>query len=150
RLGFLTTVRLLRNDPRCTLVFALRADFYGAFMESPLWSDVDGRISRIELGAMRSDSLRMVIERPAHDVGVYLQSELVLQLLWDAAREPGVLPLLQEALFQLWGKRRNRLLALADYQALGDGTRTGLAFAIAEHANAVLRTLTRIQETLAL
>jgi len=150
RLGFVAAVRALRANPRCVLVFTLRADFYGAFMESTLWSDVDGRISRIELGALRDDSLRMVIERPARDLGVYFQSELVLQLLWDTAREPGALPLLQEALFQLWGKLRRHLLALADYQALGDGTRTGLAFAVAEHANAVLRTLTRGQETIAL
>jgi len=150
RLGFLTTVRALRADPRCMLVFTLRADFYGAFMESALWSDVDGRISRIELGALRDDSLRRIIERPARDLGVFFQPELVSRLLWDVAREPGALPLLQETLFQLWGKRRQRLLTLADYQALGDGTRTGLGFAISEHADAVLRTLTQAHETIAL
>jgi hypothetical protein len=150
RLGFLAAVRGLRADPRCVLMFTLRADFYGAFMESTLWSDVDGRISRIELGAVSRDNLRMIIERPAGDVGVYFQPELVWRLLEDAAREPGALPLLQETLFQLWGKRRRRLLMLADYQSLSDGPRTGLAFAIREHADAVLRTLTRAQETIAL
>jgi conflict system STAND superfamily ATPase len=138
RLDFLAAARALRADPRCVLVFTPRSDFYGAFMESPLWTDVDGQISRIELSGLRSDSLRVVIERPAHDVGVYVQPELVSRLLVDAAREPGMLPLLQEALFRLWGKRRQRLLAMPDYQALGDGTRTGLAFAISEHANDVL------------
>jgi hypothetical protein len=150
RLGFLAAVRVLRADPRCVLMFTLRADFYGAFMESTLWNDVDGRISRIELGAVSRDNLRMIIERPAGDVGVYFQPELVWRLVEDAAREPGALPLLQETLFQLWGKRRRRLLVLADYQSLSDGPRTGLAFAIREHADAVLRTLTRAQETIAL
>lgn len=150
RHSFLVAVRALRTEPRCVLVFSLRADFYGAFMESALWTDVEGRISRIELGALRGESLRMIIERPARDVGVYLQPELVLRLLEDAAREPGALALLQEALFQLWGKRRQRLLALADYHALGDDTRTGLAFAISEHADMALRRLTRAQATMAL
>jgi WD40 repeat protein len=150
RIAFLAAVRLLRADPRCVLLFCLRADFYGAFMESMLWSDLDGRPSRIELGALRDDGLRMVIERPARDLGVYFQPELVVRLLSDAAREPGALPLLQEALLQLWCKRRHRLLALSDYHALGDGARSGLAFAIAERADAVLRTLTGAQEAIAL
>ena len=150
RIGFLAAVRQLRADPRCVLVFALRADFYSAFMESTLWSDLDGRISRTDLGALGGDNLRMVIEQPARHVGAYLQPALVERLLADAAAEPGALPLLQEALVQLWERRRRRLLALADYHALGDGTRSGLAFAVAQHADAVLRNLTREQEAIAL
>ena len=147
---FLAVLHLLRDDPRCTFVFTLRADFYGAFMESTLWSAADGRISRIDLGPLRSDSLQRVIEHPARDVGVYFQPQLVSRLLEDAAREPGALPLLQETLCQLWARRRQRLLTIADYLALGDGTRTGLAFAVGEHANLVVRKLTGAQEVIAL
>lgn len=146
RRDFLAALRGLRADPRCVLVFTLRADFYGAFMTSSLWTENDGRISRIDLGPPGSDSLRVVIERPACDLGVYVQPELVSRLLDDAAREPGALPLLQEALFQLWGKRRERLLALADYQALSHGARTGLAFAVEKHAEFVLGRLTPAQK----
>jgi hypothetical protein len=117
RRAFLATLRMLRADSRCVLVFTLRADFYGSFMESPLWTECAGRISRIDLGRPRANDLRMVIERPARDLGVYFEPELVSRLLDDAAQEPGVLPLLQEALFRLWGKRRARLLTLADYGA---------------------------------
>ena len=150
RVDFLTTMRALRSDPRCVLLFVLRADFYGAFMESPLWTDCEGRISRLDLGPLRSESLRMIIERPARDLDVYFQPELVSRLLDDAALEPGALPLLQETLLQLWGKRRQRLLAVADYHALGDGTRTGLAFAVKEHADDVLGMLTATQKAIAL
>jgi len=122
-------------------MFALRADFYGAFMTSSLWTDNDGRISRIDLGPPSSDSLRVGIERLARDLDVYVQPELVSRLLDDAAREPGALPLLQETLFQLWGKRTERLLALTDYQALSNGTRTGLAFAVGSMPSASLRML---------
>jgi hypothetical protein len=149
RRDFLAALRGLRADPRCVLVFTLRADFYGAFMTSSLWTDNDGRISRIDLGPPGSDSLRVVIERPARDLGVYVQPELVSLLLNDAAREPGALPLLQETLFQLWSKRRERLLALADYQALSHGARTGLAFAVEKHAEFVLGRLTSAQQVTA-
>ncbi len=150
RRDFLSAVRPLRADPRCVLLFTLRADFYGAFMTSSLWTDNEGRISRIDLGPLGSDSLRMVIERPARDVGVYVEPQLVARLLDEAAREPGALPLLQETLFQLWGKRRQRLLALADYRALGNSARTGLAFAVEKHADFVLGRLTTAQQATAL
>lgn len=150
RITFLAAVRALRADPRCVLVFTLRSDFYGAFLECPLWTDVDGQISRIELSTLRSDSVKTVIERPARDAGVYVQPDLVSRLLADTAREPGALPLLQATLFRLWGKRRQQLLTLSDYQALGDGTRLGLAFAISEHAKEALEPLTHAQEAIAL
>ncbi|TMQ17794.1 MAG: hypothetical protein E6J90_21760 [Deltaproteobacteria bacterium] len=149
RRDFLAAIRALRSDPRCVLVFTLRADFYGAFMESPLWTDRAGRLSHIDLGPLGSESLRTIIERPARDLDVYLQPELVSRLLDDAAGEPGMLPLLQQTLFQLWGKRRQRLLALADYHALSDGSRTGLAFAVKEHADDVLGALTEAQKAIA-
>jgi WD40 repeat protein len=149
RRDFLAAVRALRADPRCILVFTLRADFYGAFLASSLWTDNEGRISRIDLRPLGSDSLRVAIERPARDVGVYVEPQLMARLLDDAAREPGALPLLQETLFQLWGKRRHHLLALADYRALSNSARTGMAFAVEKHADFVLGRLTLEQKTTA-
>jgi WD40 repeat protein len=150
RAAFIAAIRALRADPRCALLFVLRSDFYGALIESPLWTEVEGPWSRIELGSLRGDRLRTVIERPARDRGVYVQPELVSRLVADSAREPGALPLLQETLCRLWRKRRQRLLALDDYQSLGDGTRTGLAFAISEHADEVLSALAGHREAIAL
>ena len=49
-----------------------------------------------------------------------VEPELVGSLLSDAGSEPGILPLLQETLVQLWDRRRGQILTLADYQALGD------------------------------
>lgn len=150
RRGFLAAIRGLRADARCVLVFTLRADFYGAFLNSPLWTDRHGAMVRIDLGPLHRDGVRIAIERPARDLGVYFQPELVSRLLDDADCEPGALPLLQETLHQLWDKRRQRLLALADYHAMADGHRTGLAFAVKEHADAVLDALTGAQKPIAL
>ncbi|HEX2690818.1 MAG TPA: TIR domain-containing protein, partial [Kofleriaceae bacterium] len=141
RAPFLAALRGLRRDPRCMLVHTLRADCYGAFMESALWADLQGQISRIEVAPLGRTALQAAIEQPARDLGVYFEPELVERLLADAASEPGVLPLLQETLVQLWDRRRLQLLTLADYQALGDAARSGLAIAIARRADATLRAL---------
>lgn len=149
RASFLAALLVLRNDPRCILVFTLRADFYGAFTESTLWPEQRGRISRIDVAPLRGAALRAAIERPARDVGVYFEPELVERLLADAASEPGILPLLQATLIQLWDRRRLRLLILSDYEALGDAGRSGLAVAISRRAEATLRALSPAQEAIA-
>jgi hypothetical protein len=149
RARFLAALLALRRDPRCVLVFTLRADFYGAVAESTLWADQHGRISRVDVAPLRGAALRAAIEKPARDLGVYFEPELVERLLGDAATEPGILPLLQETLVQLWDRRRLRLLVLSDYQALGDAGRSGLAVAISRRAEATLRALTPAQGAIA-
>ncbi len=149
RTKFLEAVRALRTRSRCIILSMLRADFFGDFMECPLWTDRRGRISRIEVGPLRGKALRAAIVQPARDVGVFFEPDLIERLLADAASEPGILPLLQETLIQLWSRRRLQLLTLGDYQALGDGDRSGLAVALARHADGTLRKLTSAQERIA-
>jgi energy-coupling factor transporter ATP-binding protein EcfA2 len=141
RRGWWAALGALRSDPRCILVAALRSDFYPAFMASPPWTDRAGAIARLDLAPLGTDALRAIIERPARDRGVYVQPELVSRLLDDVAGEPAALALLQETLQQLWTRRRQRVITLDDYHALGDGVRAGVAFVVGEHADCVLDTL---------
>ena len=39
RAAFLTSLQHLRAEPRCVVIFTLRADFVSEFMKSPLWRD---------------------------------------------------------------------------------------------------------------
>jgi hypothetical protein len=149
RTKFLEALRALRTKSRCIIISMLRADFFGDFMECPLWTDRRGGISRIEVSPLRGKALRAAIVQPARVAGVFFEPDLIERLLADAASEPGILPLLQETLIQLWGRRRLRLLTLVDYQALGDGDRSGLAVALARHADGTLRKLTPTQERIA-
>jgi hypothetical protein len=139
--GFLAALRALRAERRCAVIVTLRADFFGALIESPLWPESRGRdqLSRIEVSPLRGQALREAIAVPARDAGVAVEPELIERLLADAAAEPGILPLLQETMVQLWDARADQTLTLADYQALGDGERSGLAVALARRANATLR-----------
>ena len=141
REAFIAAVRVLRGDPRVALVLTLRADFYAALMESALWTDLGGQLSRLEVGPLRGAKLRAAIEAPARALGVYFEPVLVERLLRDVADEPGALPLLQDTLVELWQQRTRGLLRLAEYVAMGDGTRTGLAVTVARRADGVMAQL---------
>src|SRR5262249_37567225 len=98
RARFLDALRALRTEPRCALIFTLRADFSGALMESPLWPERPAQISRVDVTSLRGEALREAIAAPARTVGVMVEPELIGQLVADAASEPGILPLLPETL----------------------------------------------------
>src|SRR6185503_14990882 len=148
--AFLAALRALREERRCAVIVTLRADFFGALMESPLWPErVREQLSRIEVGPLRGEALREAIAAPARDAGVDVDPELIERLLADAASEPGTLPLLQETMVQLWNKRVDKVLTLADYDALGDGARSGLAVAVARRADATLRRFNATQTSIA-
>ncbi|HEX3758836.1 MAG TPA: hypothetical protein VHW23_09030, partial [Kofleriaceae bacterium] len=144
--GFAAALTALRDEPRCLLVLALRADFYAELMQSPLW--VDGR-RHVDLPSLRGAALRAAIEQPARAVEVYFEAGLIDRLLSDAAGEPGVLPLLQQTLVLLWDRLHHRLVTLASYEALGEGGRSGLAVAISSSADRCLRAMTPNQELIA-
>lgn len=142
---FLGRLQGLRRDARCILLLSLRADFFPDLMSSELWP-IDPA-QRLEVAPLRGAALATAIAGPATQAGVRLEPALLERLVADAAEEPGALPLLQEALVLLWERRDHRRLTLAAYEQLGkqaggDGPpRSGLAVAIASHAEAVFAQL---------
>ncbi len=148
RQRFLTTLREFRDEARCYLLLALRADFFGAFMDSVLWPELAGRMSRLEIAPLRGPALAQAITAPAVRVGVQLEARLCDRIVADAAGEPGALSHVQETMRLLWDQRRQRLIGLPEYEALGDGG-SGLHVAIARHADAAMRALTVVQQTIA-
>jgi WD40 repeat protein/energy-coupling factor transporter ATP-binding protein EcfA2 len=144
---FLTAILELRQVQNCALVLAMRADFYPDLMTSSLWPVQPAQ--RVEIAPLRGDALREAIERPARDVGVYLEAGLPERLLADAATEPGVLPLVQETMQELWQRMERRLLPLSAYERLGSGGRSGLAVAVANKADATLLDLAPEEQTIA-
>jgi len=141
RAAFIAALHELRANPRVALVLTLRADFYAQLMESALWSDLGGQLSRLDVSPLRGDKLQLAIEAPARALGIYFEPVLVKQLLHDVADEPGALPLLQDTLLELWHQRTRGLLRLAEYEAMSDGTRTGLAVTVARRADGALNEL---------
>lgn len=123
-------------------VFALRSDFYTpCFAYHQL---VDPR-RQLPVSPLRGDWLRQAIEDSAHAAGLYLQRGLVSTLLDAAGDEPGVLPLIQYTLRELFDRRSGRWLTIDAYQTLGSevdpalGGVRGVVAARAEMALAKLK-----------
>lgn len=147
QMGFIAALLSLRTFENCVLLITMRADFYPELMSSTLWPILPSQ--RLEIPPLRGAALHEAIERPAADVGVYLEPALVERLIADGHDEPGVLPLLQETMRLLWTKRQRRLLTLSAYQQMGQNGSSGLAVAVATKADATLAELTPEQQQIA-
>ena len=80
--------------PSFTLVFTLRADFYGHALSYRPFSDAL-QTGIYNLGSMNSQGLQAVIEQPAAKMKVEFESGLTTKLIDDLGKKPGSLPLLQ-------------------------------------------------------
>ncbi|MEH2179034.1 nSTAND1 domain-containing NTPase [Nostoc sp.] len=117
--------------PAFTIVLTLRADFYSYALSYRPFSDaLQGAV--YNLGPMNREELRRVIEQPAKQTEVGLETGLTNQLIDEIDKQPGRLPLLEFALTQLWSKQQNRLLTHQAYEEIG-----GVEEALANHAEAV-------------
>lgn len=145
--AFAAALRALRAEPRARLLFTVRADFFAELLGSTAW--MEGSKQHFDLSPMRGEMLRQAIEQPARKQHVHFEPALIDRLLADAADEPGALPLLQETLVHLWSHRRQRLLSLEEYRAMGSGGRSGLAIALAARADQTLAALPRVQQVIA-
>jgi WD40 repeat protein len=144
---YIDALLALLRTRRCSLVLAMRADFYSDLMNSRLWPIPASM--RLELAPLQGPALEEAIRLPAERAGVQIEPRLLERLVNDAASEPGSLPLVQETLVLLWGSLRRRYMALADYQRLAIGGRTGLAAAMGLMADASLHSLGEIEQTIA-
>jgi len=126
------------------LVIALRADFYVHCAQYGRLREALASQQQY-IGAMNQDELRRVIEVPAERGRWELEPGLVDLLLRDVGHEPGALPLLSHALFEIWQRRRGRTMTLGGY-----ASSQGVRGAIAETAEAVFTDqFTREQQMIA-
>jgi len=144
---FIRLLQDLRLIRECTILIAMRADFYADLMNSDLWPIAPSQ--RLEISPLRGATLRRAIQQPAMDVGVRLEADLVERLLADAADEPGALPLVQETMTLLWAEMQGHVLPLSAYERLSSGGRSGLAVALAMKADATLDDLPAPQQEIA-
>jgi WD40 repeat protein/energy-coupling factor transporter ATP-binding protein EcfA2 len=123
--------------PAFTIVLTLRADFYSyALAYRPLSDALQGAV--YNLGPMNQEELRQVIEQPAQQMQVGLETGLTNKLISEIDKQPGHLPLLEFALTQLWSKQENRLLTHQAYEEIG-----GVEEALANHAESVFAQLSK-------
>lgn len=128
---------------RVVVIVGMRADFYHRCAPYP---DLRSLISSEQylVGPLTRDGLRRAIEEPARRVGMGLESGLLDTILADVGTRPGGLPLLQHVLYELWQRRRGRMLTLEAYAAAGR-----LEGALAKRANTVYEALPADQQDVA-
>ena len=139
--SFIDTLLLAVNQKSITLVFTLRADFYGYVLSYRPFSDALQQFKHSPLGLMSRDELKTAIEQPAKKLGVTLQTHLAERILNDVGQEPGNLPLLEFALTQLWDKQKNDELTHQAYDEIG-----GVKQALVKHTEEVYKKLTEEQK----
>ncbi|HSH78852.1 MAG TPA: adenylate/guanylate cyclase domain-containing protein, partial [Herpetosiphonaceae bacterium] len=120
RVHFLTSLHAAVSDSRSRVwvIITLRADFY----DRPLLYPDPGELLRQRTEVvlpLSAEELERAIVRPAARVGVELEPELVATIIREVGEQPGVLPLLQHALTELFERRQGRRLTLAAYRASG-------------------------------
>ena len=102
------------------VLLTLRSDFYDRLSQYPELARLIKDHHHLVL-PMELEDLRAVIEKPAAqpDVQMSFEGPLVGDLLFEVQGQPGALPLLQFALYQLFQRRSGHRLTLAAYQAIG-------------------------------
>jgi energy-coupling factor transporter ATP-binding protein EcfA2 len=125
---------------QCTVLCTMRADFLPKCAAFP---DLATRVAAQQflVSPMDTDMLRQVIEEPARRVGLGFEPGVADKILSDVANQPGALPLLQHALFELWKRRQGQTLTLEGYRESG-----GVAGAIAKTAEETFNSFDRDEQ----
>ena len=121
---------------RLRVVVTLRADFY----DHPLATPGLGELLRDHtelVTPMTSSELELAITRPAEAAGVVVEPALMAALIADAVSKPGVLPMLQYTLTELFERRRGSTMTASAYETMG-----GLTGAVVERAETLFQALT--------
>uniref|UniRef100_UPI0039C72C90 NACHT and WD repeat domain-containing protein n=1 Tax=Scytonema sp. PCC 10023 TaxID=1680591 RepID=UPI0039C72C90 len=124
-----------------TLVFTLRADFYGYVLSHRPLRDALQEFTPQLLSSMNHKELQAAIEQPAQKLEVQLEDGLTQRILDDVGQEPGNLPLLEFALTRLWEKQVHHVLTHQAYDEIG-----GVKKAIANHAEQIYQQLSEAEQ----
>ncbi|MBK8784596.1 MAG: hypothetical protein IPO22_22995 [Anaerolineales bacterium] len=113
------------------VVITMRADFWG---EVAIYADLKQAMQEHQelIAPMTVDELHSAMEKQAAVVGLRFDPTLSESILAEVKGEPGAMPLLQHALWELWNRRHGLWIKAEEYQAFG-----GVKQAIASTAEEV-------------
>ena len=129
-------------DPRSRLriILTLRADF----TDRPLQYVDFGELLQQRLALilpLTPDELTRAIAQPVENLGMSLSPELVATIIQDVGSQPGMLPLLQYALTELFAQRQGQVIKLEEYRATG-----GVTGALASRADEIFNQLSAAEQ----
>jgi uncharacterized protein YjbI with pentapeptide repeats len=111
---------LQRDDNKLCLIITMRADFFGKCLEQE-YGGLTKKIQEhlVTVIPMIREELKTAIIKPAEQVNLAVEAELVSQMIADVENSPGSLPLLQYTLTELWKQKTEERLTLTMYSKLG-------------------------------
>ncbi len=103
---------------RIAVILTLRADFYDRPLLHP---EFGARIGPavVNVTPLSAAELEEAAVRPAENAGIRLEPALLGQIIADVVDQPGALPMFQYTLTELYERRADNVLRLADYTAMG-------------------------------
>jgi uncharacterized protein YjbI with pentapeptide repeats/energy-coupling factor transporter ATP-binding protein EcfA2 len=110
---------LQRCGRKFCLVLTMRADFFGKCAK---YAELAAKIQEhlLTVTPMNRQELEQAITAPAKQVNLTVEPELVEQIIDDMGDSPGILPLLQYSLTEIWQQRTGEgKLTLSTYSRLG-------------------------------
>ncbi len=135
------------ENGRVILLFAMRSDFVSNCATYLAINELLSQQFR-QIGAMQPEELVSAIALPARHVGLPIEDELIARIINDMKGEPGVLPLMQFALKDLFDSQQEKggviALRLEDYLRHG-----GIQKSLKRHADASLAELNEKEQNLA-
>lgn len=113
------------------VVITMRADFWG---EVAIYTDLKQAMQEHQelIAPMNVNELHSAMEKQAAVIGLRFDPTLSESILAEVKGEPGAMPLLQHALWELWNRRHGLWIKAEEYQAFG-----GVKQAIASTAEEV-------------
>ena len=119
------------SDPRARvrIILTLRADFYDRPLMYPALAEWVRRRTAV-IVPMTLRELEQAISLPAARVGAMFEAGLIDRIVQEIGEQPGVLPLLQYALTELFKRSDGRVLTLDAYEDSG-----GVSAALAQRAD---------------
>jgi uncharacterized protein YjbI with pentapeptide repeats/energy-coupling factor transporter ATP-binding protein EcfA2 len=111
---------LQRDDNKLCLIITMRADFFGKCLEQE-YGGLAKKIQQhlVTVTPMIREELKTAIIKPAEQVNLAVEPELISQIIADVENSPGSLPLLQYTLTELWKQKTEERLTLTMYSKLG-------------------------------
>jgi WD40 repeat protein/energy-coupling factor transporter ATP-binding protein EcfA2 len=145
-LNLLTQAAVVENG-RVIILFAMRSDFVSNCAGYPALNALLNR-QFVQIGAMQPDELVSAIAQPALRVGLHIDPDLIAQIINDMRGEPGVLPLMQFALKDLFDAEQAKG-GVIDLMLDGYLQRGGIHKSLERHADEVFSKLSDNEQNLA-
>lgn len=125
------------------VLLTVRTDFLQKIEDYPvLWNLVSDHQRGVR--PFSREDRKLVIERPAEEVGLELEEGLADEILDDLGEAPGALPLLSHTMSELFKQRDGVRLTFRSYRAIGK-----VRGAIEQHADLVFDSLTDAEKEIA-